>query len=132
MNNKIIIAVIVIVVIIGGWYGLSMNSGSENATLGTSSADGVLNSQVVTENNDDSEVLKLLLDMRTIKLDDTIFQNPAFNVLKDTGQQIIPEPVGRKNPFAPVGNDDDVISEEIPVQFQGRGARTGVQEEISE
>ncbi len=123
MNNKIIIAVIVIVVIIGGWYGLSMSQSSAGASL---SSGGSLLGSTVVSGDEDSDVLKVLLDMRTIKLDDSIFQNPAFNVLKDTSQQIIPEPVGRDNPFAPVGSDEqelEVINDAQPLQGRGTQQR---------
>ena len=50
----------------------------------------------------ESDLLTLLLDIRSIKLDESVFSNKAFKSLEDFGQDIIPEPVGRENPFAPV------------------------------
>lgn len=49
------------------------------------------------------DLLTLLLDIRSVKLDDDIFSRESFKSLEDFSQSITPEPVGRKNPFAPVG-----------------------------
>ena len=64
-------------------------------------------SAVLTTNAGGSSVSRDLLvqlqNLRTIKLDDSIFQNPAFLSLTDFGVQIPPENIGRRNPFAAVG-----------------------------
>ncbi|MBI4133644.1 hypothetical protein HY478_03450 [Candidatus Uhrbacteria bacterium] len=43
-----------------------------------------------------------LLQLRSVSLSGTIFADPAFMNLRDFGSQIVPEPVGRTNPFAPL------------------------------
>ncbi|MAF59275.1 MAG: hypothetical protein QF858_01970 [Candidatus Pacebacteria bacterium] len=48
------------------------------------------------------ELLALLLDLKSIDLDESIFDDPAFRALLDFGRDIVPEPVGRENPFAPL------------------------------
>ncbi|MFZ2556143.1 MAG: hypothetical protein WAZ27_04395 [Minisyncoccia bacterium] len=50
----------------------------------------------------DKDVVETLLALRAITLSGTIFTDPAFVNLKDTGTQIVPEPVGRPNPFLPL------------------------------
>ncbi|MEK7509161.1 MAG: hypothetical protein AAB605_00430 [Patescibacteria group bacterium] len=50
----------------------------------------------------DKDVVETLLQLRAITLSGTILTDPAFTSLKDTGIQIVPEPVGRQNPFAPL------------------------------
>lgn len=50
----------------------------------------------------DKDVVETLLALRSITLSGTIFTDPAFIKLKDTGTQIVPEPVGRPNPFLPL------------------------------
>jgi hypothetical protein len=72
-------------------------------------SDSVLGSTTITDDAVGADALKLLLDMRSIKLDARIFESQAFQTLQDTGQEIIPEPVGRTNPFAPSGTDDVTI-----------------------
>lgn len=60
----------------------------------------------VTEGNTQSPVgnklLLLLIELKSIRLNDNLFQDPTFQNLKDFGQPLIPEPSGRRNPFAPV------------------------------
>jgi len=51
------------------------------------------------------DVLELLATLRGIELDGSIFEDPAFRSLEDFGQTLVPEPVGRENPFAPVGGN---------------------------
>ena len=48
------------------------------------------------------ELLQLGATLRAIKLDDSIFSDPAFRALEDFSQELTPEPVGRQNPFAPL------------------------------
>ncbi len=61
------------------------------------------NSPVVAENN---SFLSLLLNINSIKLDDSIFSDPTWNTLQNNS--IVLEPdlnPGRPNPFAPLGTD---------------------------
>lgn len=52
------------------------------------------------------EFLTLLLSVKNIKLDDTIFSDDAFNSLHDSSITLIPDATeGRINPFAPIGSD---------------------------
>lgn len=92
-QNKIII--VVLIVIIGGfaWFGLS-DPQPTNTLLSSQSRSGAPAAE--------QEILRVLLDMRSIRLDSSIFENPAFASLRDYGRDILPEPVGRTNPFAPV------------------------------
>lgn len=48
------------------------------------------------------DVLELLVTLRGIDLDGSIFEDPAFRGLEDFSRELVPEPVGRENPFAPV------------------------------
>ena len=58
---------------------------------------------VTQTNGADSDVVSTLLQLRAVSLSGTIFSEPAFMSLLDFGSQIVPEPVGRPNPFAPLG-----------------------------
>jgi len=52
------------------------------------------------------DFLVLLSNVKNIKLDDTIFSDPAFNSLRDSSITLIPDGTeGRPNPFAQFGND---------------------------
>lgn len=58
-----------------------------------------------------SEFLSLLLNIKSIKLDDSIFKDPAFTVLRDSSIILIQDtPEGRPNPFAPIGSDSSQSS----------------------
>jgi|SRR6185295_11437407 len=52
----------------------------------------------------DQDLIGLLLKLRSITLNDSIFTDPAFQSLQDFGKELVPEPVGRANPFAPLGS----------------------------
>ena len=52
------------------------------------------------------DFLTLLLNVKNIKLDDTIFSDLAFNSLHDSSITLTPDGTeGRPNPFAKFGND---------------------------
>lgn len=104
-KNFTLIGIILIVVLGAVWYAIMPGDGGASVEV---TEGGVL---VATagdpEAEADPDVLKLLLDMRAIKLDGRLFKSPAFRALQDTGKQILKEPQGRRNPFAPVGSDGD-------------------------
>ena len=47
-------------------------------------------------------LLATLQSLHTIKLDNSIFSEPSFQSLTDFGVVIPSQPVGRRNPFAPL------------------------------
>ncbi|MDO8492238.1 MAG: hypothetical protein Q7S34_01175 [bacterium] len=49
-----------------------------------------------------SEVLSFLLELKKIRLDQGIFNNPIFEKLKNFSTELGQEPIGRNNPFAPL------------------------------
>lgn len=58
----------------------------------------------------DRDIVNTLLELRAVSLSGTIFTDPAFLRLKDFGSAIIPEPVGRSNPFAPFAGQSAAAS----------------------
>lgn len=53
----------------------------------------------------DKDFLPLLLNVKNIKLDNSIFSDPAFNSLVDSSIVLIPDgDEGRPNPFAPLNS----------------------------
>jgi hypothetical protein len=52
----------------------------------------------------DQDLIALLTTLKSIKLDAAIFSDPTFQSLQDFSQALVPEPVGRQNPFAPLGS----------------------------
>lgn len=60
------------------------------------------------------DFLALLLNIRSIKLDDSLFANPSFATLQDLSRPINPDTnPGRVNPFAPLGTDSNAVSTQV-------------------
>lgn len=95
-KRTLIIAGTVLVLLIVGWYALSGSSAPAPA-LTTTAAGGT-----GSTNASDRNLVSTLLALRAVKLDATILSNPAFLTLKDFSTQIISEPAGRPDPFAPL------------------------------
>jgi hypothetical protein len=97
MKHKLVVLGIIVVVVGAIFWGMTQNSAPEPVlspevtTTGSPTADTV-----------DRELVATLLALRTVNLSGTIFADPAFTSLKDFGTTIVPEPVGRPNPFAPL------------------------------
>ncbi len=93
-RNKIVIIGLAILVGVGAWWGLSGNS---------SPADLLVTEDFTTSSGEsDRDIVTTLLQLRSVSLEGTIFSDAAFQSLQDFGTEIIPEPVGRPNPFAPL------------------------------
>jgi hypothetical protein len=50
----------------------------------------------------DQDLVALLFELKSIRLDNALFEDPLFSSLQDFGQDLVAEPVGRNNPFAPL------------------------------
>ena len=50
-----------------------------------------------------AEVLSALNQLKTLKLDASVFQDKTFLSLQDFSKPLNSEPVGRVNPFSPIG-----------------------------
>lgn len=106
---KTILLIIAIVIIAFIAYGFLFGGEKDDSLL---VSDSVFESSDSTGAIVESDLLTLLLDIRSIKLDESVFSNEAFKSLEDFGQDIVPEPVGRENPFAPV---DFVIKQKTEI-----------------
>ena len=95
LQHKIVLIMIALAIAGAVWYGLSPTS--ETPTL-TSTPSGDSNTTA------DQGIVATLLTLRAVKLDGTIFSDPTFTQLKDFSTEIVPEPVGRTNPFAPISS----------------------------
>ena len=76
-------------------------------TSSSSDAVGVEQTGSTTENALVAEdFLSILLSVKSIKLDSSIFSDNAFQSLRDSSIILTPDGnEGRKNPFAPIGSD---------------------------
>lgn len=82
---------VAVLVAIGAWWMFASPPQDEELITSEGASDGLV----------DKEVVGTLLQLRAITLSGTIFSDPAFQALQDFGTQVIQEPVGRPNPFAP-------------------------------
>lgn len=95
LQHKLVLIIATVVFVGGAWYSLSQ-SGSAAPLLAT---------ETVTVGGTESQgLVGTLLALRAVTLSGTIFSEPAFVSLQDFGTTIVPEPVGRDNPFAPVSS----------------------------
>ena len=75
--------------------------------------DEVLVSETQQERSEiESELIALLLQLREVELDPSLFGDPVFQSLRDFSTELVPEPVGRQNPFAPLGAAAPAAEEE--------------------
>jgi hypothetical protein len=93
-KNWIIIGGILILVFIV--YSMFFTKKDENDVLKTSVAK--TSAEIVG-----SEILNALNQIESLELDRSIFSSPIYQSLKDRSQAIPPEPVGKTNPFDPIG-----------------------------
>lgn len=56
------------------------------------------------------DLIALLAELKSIDLDTSILQNQTFLTLQDFSVSLSPEPVGRANPFAPLGTGNSVVA----------------------
>ncbi len=57
-----------------------------------------------------NQISQALLRIEQIKLDKSIFNNDIYRSLQDRSQPITDEPIGRPNPFAPLGDMSNIRS----------------------
>jgi hypothetical protein len=94
-QHKILVVLGGIGVAFGVWYGLAP---APSASVLTTDGGEVGPGQ---------EVVDTLRQLDAVKLDGGVLQNQSFLSLKDFSTQIVPEPVGRPNPFAPLSGGPD-------------------------
>jgi hypothetical protein len=94
LHSKIFILIVGSVLVAGGAWYLFLRDATPAPLLQTE--------DLMTATGTDREVVETLLQLRAITLSGTIFSDPAFTALQDRGTQIVPEPVGRSNPFLPL------------------------------
>lgn len=94
-RNKILFVIIGLLIAGFAWYGLS-GSAAPTSAIQSDDVSGA-------ESADERAILDTLLQLRSIELAGTIFNDPVFQSLRDTRTEIVPEPIGRRNPFAPLG-----------------------------
>ena len=90
------LVVLAVALAFGAWWGLTGGDESEPLLTTESASDETIG---------DRDLVETLLALRSVSVSGTILSDPAFLGLKDFGTEIIAEPVGRSNPFAPLSPD---------------------------
>lgn len=100
--KKIIILVIVLVV---GYLAYSMffKKAEDSNTL-ISGSNGLGGRNIADTQVLGSQITQALIQIESLNLDGSIFNNPIFQSLIDKSQPINPQPAGRRNPFAPLAD----------------------------
>ena len=110
-KNKIVLLVLAGILLAGFiWYSFLRDKGT---TL-------LKTEDITAPTAVDSDIVSVLLQLRAVSLSGTIFTDPSFLTLKDFGSQIIPEPVGRVNPFAPLSGMSATTTVNQPKKSGGR------------
>ncbi len=105
--NKIMIPIIFIGVL--GYFGYALFIKAPNPAVIDP------NALVEMTSSADSNVLALIEKLRSATIDQTIFSSESFKSLKDFSIVFSPELQGRPNPFAPIGSDGGVTTEQTAV-----------------
>mgnify|MGYP003451477546 FL=1 len=96
------IILVVVVIIIAVFWNIFSGKKANNASLTVIEGDGL-----ALALTDDSIVedtfLGTLLNISTLSLNDSVFGDPRFSSLQDFTVTLIPQPLGRTNPFLPAG-----------------------------
>lgn len=101
-EHKILAGIVLVGVIGLLWFMLGGGApATDTGLLGTSSVAASASGNA-TVAGVDRELQDTLDKVRAIQLADPVLGDPVFMSLQDIGQQIVPEPFGRPNPFAPI------------------------------
>lgn len=108
-NNKIILLALLGIVAFAGYhYMFKKDAPAVNSDLVADSA---------TDDSGQSAIGKDLLitlsKLRSLNLDDNFFKDPIFNSLNDFSVPIVPQEVGRNNPFSPIGGQVSLDSADL-------------------
>ncbi len=114
VKNIIIFAGIAVILIL--IYVVFIKGAPEESNLVISSGETSSNTSISDKGSSISEdFLSVLLNVKNIKLEDTIFSDRSFINLKDSSILLTPSgDEGRLNPFAPIGFDASAASTTAP------------------
>ncbi len=91
-QTVLLFVLIVVVAFVAYQYLLAPSS--ESALTATNS---------LNANGPDQDLIALLLELKSLRLDNVLFDDSIFKSLQDFSKDLVGEPQGRPNPFAPLG-----------------------------
>ncbi len=106
--KNIIIFVVIGVALTGGYLLFAGKGEKQPSLVGSSSTSGSTSTGNLKKGDSEiaKELLGVLLNVKSIRLEDDIFKEDAFTSLRDSSILLVPDGnEGRPNPFAPIGND---------------------------
>lgn len=98
--NLIIVIAIIIAICVAGYLYITRDQSPDDLLVSSMAGVGAPGSPVSPVDN---QLLAALRDLRRLKLDDSIFKDPAWATLHDFSQTLEPQEPYRPNPFAPLG-----------------------------
>jgi len=90
-------------------YTFFFTGGDDDELLSSSSNVSENANQVIGD-----QIIQALNQIETLRLNRDIFDSAVFQSLKDRSQEIPPEPVGKANPFDPIGSSVPESDEDAP------------------
>ena len=91
-----LISLIVLVLLIGiAWWEFTSNA-SSGPLVTTAGPAGIAST------SQDAQLVASLLQLQSVSLNGAILSDPGFLALQDFTTQVVSEPIGRTNPFAPI------------------------------
>jgi hypothetical protein len=110
-SSIFILAIVALAIIGAGLYFFVFKKSNTSTTSAglvsskTGTSQGLQNT-TADQDTTGSQVVAILRNLSVIRLDDSVFRNPAFALLTDISISLPPiTNQGRRNPFAPVGTD---------------------------
>lgn len=100
-TKNLVIIIIVIIAIVGGVYYFYSSKKPKGETAIIDMDQGAVGAD---ENilQESQKIFSLLDELNSVKLDVGFFEGKFFRSLIDFSVELVPEPVGRENPFAPL------------------------------
>lgn len=103
MNKSSITIFVVIIVILAGGY-FYMNSTPPESDSALQQVDNSVESNIGTQ------IPAILSEVQRLRIDTAIFNNASYVSLIDHSVEIVPQGVGRANPFAPLPGFSSTVS----------------------
>lgn len=109
-SSMFILGILILAIVGAGVYFFVIKKDGDSSATGlvstnTGATQGLQNT-AAAQSATGSQVVAILRNLSVIKLDDSVFKNPAFALLTDVSISLPPiTNQGRRNPFAPIGTD---------------------------
>lgn len=101
---KILLIVLAALVLLFAYAMYSSRGGNGEGTA-SAGAGNALSKSANPTFSEKEDLLKVLMSLKSIKLDTGFFDNKVFQSLVDFSVELPPEESGRPNPFSPLGNN---------------------------